>query len=76
MSSDWHGEDTDTDRITPEDFDVMAIVLEGRHGTWAAQIADFFAQVHARIGDTDRSQAWRGVAETVRQREIARTSEP
>lgn len=55
-----------------EDADLMAVVLEGRHGTYAADVADFFALLHRQLGDQDRSQAWGGVARTVRKRETER----
>ncbi|MCC7251946.1 hypothetical protein [Hyphomicrobium sp.] len=53
---------------TPEDAELMAVVLEGRHGVLAAEVADFFALLHHQLGDDGRSRAWGGVAKTVRQR--------
>jgi hypothetical protein len=46
----------------------MASVLEGRHGAWAADVADFFATFHDLKGDSDRSRAWAGVARVARRR--------
>jgi hypothetical protein len=48
--------------------DLMATVLEGRHGSYAADVADFFAILHRQHGDRTRSRAWTGVASVVRQR--------
>lgn len=53
----------------PQDLGAMAEVLEGKHGTHAAGIADFFALYHGQKGDAARSWAWTGVAELVRSRE-------
>jgi hypothetical protein len=50
----------------------MAQVLEGRHGRWAADVADFFSTFHGQRGDAGRSWAWCSVAETVRRRERSR----
>jgi len=57
---------------TPRDVGAMAEVLEGKHGTFAAAIADFFALYHGEKGDAGRAWAWGGVAELVRSRERAR----
>jgi hypothetical protein len=57
---------------TPRDVCAMAEVLEGRHGTLAAEIAEFFAVYHGEKGDAGRAWAWSGVAELVRNRERAR----
>jgi hypothetical protein len=57
---------------TLKDADLMAVVLEGRHGAFAAEVADFFSLLHRQLGDTNRSHAWGGVARTVRQRESER----
>jgi hypothetical protein len=51
------------------DAELMAVVLEGRHGSHAAEVADFFCLLHRQLGDASRSQAWGGVARTVRRRE-------
>ncbi|WP_334146391.1 hypothetical protein [Hyphomicrobium sp.] len=54
---------------TLEDAELMAVVLEGRHGVFAAEVADFFALLHNQLGDASRSRAWGGVARSVRRRE-------
>ncbi len=54
------------------DAELMAVVLEGRHGAFAAEVADFFALLHRQLGDASRSQAWGGVARMVRRRESDR----
>ncbi len=56
----------------PQDLGAMAEVLEGKHGFFAAGIADFFALYHGQKGDAGRSWAWTGVAELVRTRERER----
>ena len=56
----------------PQDVCAMAEVLEGKHGSLAAEIADFFAIYHGEKGDAGRAWAWSGVAELVRNRERAR----
>ena len=53
----------------------MALVLEGRHGRHAADVAEFFSSFHDIEGDAGRSWAWAGVAETVRRREKMRTAQ-
>jgi hypothetical protein len=50
----------------------MAVVLEGRHGSFAADVAEFFATLHKQHGDPGRSKAWSGVARLVRKREYER----
>ena len=57
---------------TPRDVGAMAEVLEGKHGVFAAAIADFFAVYHGEKGDAGRAWAWSGVAELVRHRERTR----
>jgi hypothetical protein len=57
---------------TPRDIEAVAAVLEGQHGKWAAEIADFFADCHEQRGDVGRCWAWLGVADLVRERERAR----
>jgi hypothetical protein len=47
----------------------MASVLEAKHGLHAAEVADFFAAVHYKNGDAERSSAWADVAERVRERQ-------
>jgi hypothetical protein len=51
------------------DAELMAVVLEGRHGAFAAEVADFFSLLHRQLGDASRSHAWGGVARMVRRRE-------
>lgn len=53
---------------TLKDAELMAVVLEGRHGMLAAEVAEFFALLHCQLGDESRSKAWGGVARTVRKR--------
>lgn len=60
---------------TPGELDAMVSVLEGRHGVWAAEVADFFATFHSLKGDAGRSWAWAGVADRARQRAEVRQSE-
>ncbi len=56
-------------QTTLQDAELMAVVLEGRHGVFAAEVADFFALLHNQLGDLSRSRAWGGVARSVRRRE-------
>jgi hypothetical protein len=65
------------DDVTPAlgEVETMVSVLEGRHGVWAADVADFFATFHTLKGDTGRSWAWAGVAEAARRRAEARENE-
>ncbi len=53
----------------------MVSVLEGRHGIWAADVAEFFSTFHSLKGDAGRSWAWAGVAEVARRRAEARQTE-
>jgi len=73
MQSNWHPEEDLTP--TPRDVENMALVLEGRHGQYAAGVADFFAEVHGDKGDAGRSWAWAGVAEMVRRMERKRQND-
>lgn len=59
----------------PREVGEMACVLEGRHGQYAAAVADFFSSHHAIKGDAGRSWAWAGVAEMIRQRSARRATE-
>lgn len=52
--------------------ELMAVVLEGRHGAYAADVAEFFSTLHRQHGDSSRSRAWAGVARLVRKRETDR----
>jgi hypothetical protein len=58
--------------IDVPEHDAMAIVLEARHGLYAAEVADFFSAAHFQKGDEDRSNAWANVAERVRDRQRER----
>ncbi len=73
MPQPWHPDEDVTP--TPRDVGEMACVLEGQHGQFAAQVADFFSAHHALKGDAGRSWAWAGVAETIRHREKTRSKE-
>ena len=53
---------------TPIEVDAMVAVLEGRHGIWAADVAEF--------GRAGRSWAWANVADRVRHRTELRQHEP
>lgn len=66
MATVWHPDEDATP--TPREVEEMAAVLEGRHGTFAAEVADFFSSLHSQHGDAGRSWAWAGVAERVRRR--------
>lgn len=66
----WHPEMDVTP--TPREVDMMASVLEGRHGRHAADVADFFSAAHGEHGDAGRCWAWAGVAEIIRRRERTR----
>ncbi len=54
------------------DMETMAVVLEARHGTYAAHVADFFAIAHDHEDDHERGRAWSSVANLVRRREYDR----
>ncbi len=56
----------------PQDLGAMAEVLESRHGSHAADVADFFALHHGQKGDAGRAWAWTSIAQVVRDRERAR----
>jgi len=60
---------------TPAELEAIVCVLEGRHGAWAADVAEFFATFHSLKGDAGRSWAWAGVAELARHRADARQNE-
>jgi hypothetical protein len=66
MATSWHPEEGVA--ATPDEVDAMARVLEARHGSHAAEIAEFFALAHGQKGDAPRAWAWNGVAETIKQR--------
>jgi hypothetical protein len=69
MASGWHPTD---DAAPALEAELMAVVLEGRHGHHAAEVAEFFASLHRQHGDAGRSRAWAGVADLVRKRENER----
>lgn len=73
MASGWHFHEDTTP--TPGEVEAMVAVLEGRHGAWAADVAEFFATLHSLKGDVGRSWAWAGVAEMARRKAEARVRE-
>jgi hypothetical protein len=74
MASGWHFRENATP--TPGEVEAMVAVLEGRHGVWAADVAEFLSTFHSLKGDCGRSWAWAGVAERVRTRAKAREGTP
>lgn len=66
MASRWHPEELPCSGS--DEIDIMASVLEGRHGIHAADVAEFLSAVHRQSQDTNRMQAWSRVAEAVRNR--------
>jgi hypothetical protein len=73
MAAGWQIDEDPTP--TPREVEAMVAVLEGRHGAFAADVAEFFATAHSLKGDAGRSWAWAGVAELVRRRAEARQME-
>lgn len=73
MSGSWHPDQDLTP--TPREVENMALVLEARHGRLAAEVADFFADLHSLGGDAGRSWAWSGVAELIRRMEEKRQTD-
>ena len=73
MATGMHSQDDVTP--TPGEVEAMVSVLEGRHGIWAAEVAEFFSTFHSLKGDAGRSWAWAGVAEVARRRAEARQTE-
>lgn len=63
-----------SDEVTPlpGELDLMAIVLEGRHGTHAKDVAEFFVEANTHNGDAPRAWAWLGVAKRLKERAEAR----
>lgn len=61
---------------TPKEVEMMAAVLEGRHGVWAEKVASFFSEANAQKGDASRSWAWAAVSERVKRRTHARIGQP
>lgn len=66
MKSKWHPDEDVTP--TPNEVEMMAAVLEGRHGIHAEHVAEFFSEMNAQQGDASRSWAWAAVSERVRKR--------
>ena len=66
MVSGWHFKGAQTPSLG--EVEAMAAVLEGRHGVWAAEVAEFLAMAHSLKGDRDRGFAWSGVADVVRRK--------
>jgi len=64
--------ETTAPQMSHQDLTTMAIILESRHGAHAKDMAEFFASVHAKLGDDQRCSAWGGVAHIVEQREQTR----
>jgi hypothetical protein len=68
----------DADDVTPctlRERVSLVEVLEGRHGQFAASVAEFFRCHHDLRGNITRAQAWADVAELVRRREQQRMLE-
>ena len=61
--------------MTNDELSAMALVLEGRHGTLAAEVAEFFSCTHLQSSDRRRGVAWARVADIVREREAQRLGE-
>ena len=70
-TANWHPDEQDT-TPTPGEVEMMAAVLEGRHGVHAEHVAQFFSDVNAQKGDASRSWAWAAVTERVRMRTTSR----
>lgn len=68
----WHPDQDVTP--TPREVEMIAETLEGRHGLYAADVAEFFSTQHSLRGDAGRCWAWAGVAETIRRRTEGRVS--
>lgn len=66
MVSGWHFKGAQTP--SRGEMEAMAAVLEGRHGVWAAEVAEFLAMAHSLKGDHGRGKAWKGVADVVRRK--------
>ncbi len=58
--------------MSNDELSAMALVLEGRHGTLAADVAEFFSCTHLQNSDRRRGVAWARVADIVREREAQR----
>lgn len=58
-----------------DELAAMALVLEGRHGCLAADVAEFFSTTHLTNQDERRGAAWARVADIVRERTASRLAE-
>lgn len=67
MSVAWHPDIQDL-TPTPNQVEMMASVLEGRHGVHAERVASFISECNAQAGDASRSWAWAAVSERVKRR--------
>lgn len=56
------------------EIELMASVLEGRHGVLAVEIAEFLAAIHEDSGDLPRAGSWYEVSLTIRRRENERVT--
>ncbi len=54
------------------EVEVMASVLEGRHGVLAIEIAEFLGAVHEQGGDNGRAGSWYEVSLAIRRGEADR----
>jgi hypothetical protein len=52
MTSRWHPDEDVTP--TPNEVEMMACVLEGRHGVHAEHVAAFFSEMNAQKGEASR----------------------
>jgi hypothetical protein len=73
MATPWHLEQDLSPG--PQHAELMARVLEGRHGCFAADVALFFSVMHNLRGDAGRSWAWVGVADEINARSRARLAD-
>jgi len=64
-----------TGHFGANELSAMALVLEGRHGTLAADVAEFFSTTHLQCDDRRRGAAWAQVADIVREREARRIAD-
>jgi hypothetical protein len=73
MAPGWDFEEDATP--IPREVEAMVAALESRHGSLAADIAEFFSTAHSLKGDAGRSWAWAGIAAMLRSRAEARVLE-
>jgi len=52
----------------PREVDMMAAVLEARHGVHADEVAQFFSDWNAHNGEAARAWAWKAVCAQLRRR--------